>query len=137
MSWNIERHRDDQENDLSRERPNASPSCADLQILITETEISKGITAISLLVHNYSRCGGTMTKVSHLHRAFILLFLTTLSGLVYGQTTGSFLGIVTDSSGASIAGAYVTITETRTNTERVITTDAAGRFVANALQTGT
>jgi len=78
-----------------------------------------------------------MTKVSHLHRAFILLFLTTLSGLVYGQTTGSFLGIVTDSSGASIAGAYVTITETRTNTERVITTDAAGRFVANALQTGT
>jgi hypothetical protein len=78
-----------------------------------------------------------MMKGSHRRRVAVLLFATMLSGLVHAQTSGSFSGIVTDSSGASIAGASVTITETRTNSERTLTTDSAGRFSANVMQAGT
>jgi hypothetical protein len=72
-----------------------------------------------------------------LRRVVLLLSVTTLSGLVHAQTSGSFSGTVTDSSGASIAGASITITETTTNAERVLTTDSVGRFVANVIQAGT
>jgi hypothetical protein len=56
--------------------------------------------------------------------------------LVHAQATGSILGNVVDSSGGAIPGGAVTITETRTNTTRALTTDSAGRFVANLLQLG-
>ncbi|HEY1656721.1 MAG TPA: carboxypeptidase regulatory-like domain-containing protein [Candidatus Sulfotelmatobacter sp.] len=69
--------------------------------------------------------------------ASLLLYLALFSPLVHAQSTGSIVGTVTDSSGASVAGASVTITETRTNTQRVLITDADGRFVANVMQVGT
>lgn len=56
--------------------------------------------------------------------------------LVHAQASGSILGNVVDSSGGAIPGGAVTITETRTNTTRALTTDSAGRFVANLLQLG-
>ncbi|MBV8475202.1 MAG: carboxypeptidase regulatory-like domain-containing protein, partial [Acidobacteria bacterium] len=65
-----------------------------------------------------------------------ILYLTMSSSLVSAQSTGSILGSVVDSSGAAIAGASVTITETGTNTRRVLTTDNSGRFVANVMQIG-
>jgi hypothetical protein len=70
-------------------------------------------------------------------QASLLLYLVLFSALVRAQSTGSITGSVADSSGASITGASVTITETRTNTQRVLVTDANGRFVANVLQVGT
>src|SRR5579862_1390949 len=45
-------------------------------------------------------------------------------------------GVVQDSSGAPIAGAQVKLTQTATQQERVITTDAAGRYVAPELPVG-
>src|SRR5580700_2865155 len=67
----------------------------------------------------------------------VLLFLSiALPHMIVAQSTGSILGTVTDASGGAIASAAVTITETRTNTTRALTTDSAGRFVANLLQLG-
>lgn len=70
---------------------------------------------------------------------FILLsaFCILLPSLLKAQATGSILGNVADSSGGSIPGASVTITETGTNTQRVLTTDSGGRYVANVLPLGT
>ncbi len=42
--------------------------------------------------------------------------------------TGSVVGVVTDPSGAAIAGAAVTITDKATNAERKTTTNAAGQY---------
>jgi hypothetical protein len=69
--------------------------------------------------------------------ALLSLCLIAFPALLQAQSTGSIVGNVTDSSGGSIAGATVTITETGTNTQRVLTTDTAGRYVANVLQLGT
>ncbi len=55
-----------------------------------------------------------------------------------GQTvTGRILGTVTDSSGAAIRGAAVTITDTQRGTTRNLTSDDSGAYVAPNLLPGT
>lgn len=51
------------------------------------------------------------------------------------QTTSDLRGVVTDDSGAPIAGANVSVTDTRTGTTRTATTDSQGRFSARNLST--
>lgn len=63
--------------------------------------------------------------------------LLLLSGNASAQATGSIAGNVVDAAGAAIPGASVTITETGTGTSRALTTDSAGRFLANLLPIGT
>jgi len=53
--------------------------------------------------------------------------------LTYGQATGSFLGTVTDKSGAAISGATVTVTSQSTGATRDTKTDDAGRYTVNLL----
>jgi hypothetical protein len=53
--------------------------------------------------------------------------------LAYGQATGSFLGTVTDKSGAAISGATVTVTSQGTGVTRDAKTDDAGRYIVNLL----
>lgn len=50
---------------------------------------------------------------------------------------GRILGKVTDPSGAVVAGATVTVTNTGTNVSRTLTTDSSGAWVAAALNPGT
>ena len=76
-------------------------------------------------------------KRAYLLLALLSVFSIFLPSPLRAQSTGSILGNVTDSSGGSVVGATVTITETGTNTQRVLTTDTAGRYVANVLQLGT
>jgi Carboxypeptidase regulatory-like domain/TonB-dependent Receptor Plug Domain len=85
---------------------------------------------------SFQNIEGTIMKGSYFGRTVLFLHLTILSCFVHAQSTGSILGTVADASGASISGASVTITETRTNTQRVLTTDSAGRYLANVLQVG-
>jgi hypothetical protein len=60
-----------------------------------------------------------------------------LGGLLRAQiATGSILGAVTDSSGASIPGATVTITNKATGVPRALTTNAQGLYNAPALPAG-
>jgi outer membrane receptor for ferrienterochelin and colicin len=52
------------------------------------------------------------------------------------QITTSITGQVTNESGAPVAGALVTVTDTRTGASRQMTTDSSGLFTANNLTTG-
>jgi len=53
------------------------------------------------------------------------------------ETTGSISGTITDSSGAAIKGATVTITNTERNQNvRVLSTNAAGFYTASSLPIG-
>ena len=57
---------------------------------------------------------------------------------VFSQgSTGTIQGGVFDSSGGSIAGAQVTVTDVARGTTRTLTTDEAGQFVAPNLAAGT
>lgn len=51
-------------------------------------------------------------------------------------TTGSISGFVTDSTGAALPGATVTVLHVDTGQTRVLVTDAAGRYRAQALDPG-
>jgi hypothetical protein len=68
--------------------------------------------------------------------AVLLLSFAFVPCLMLAQSTGSIVGTVVDSSGGTIVGASVTVTETGTNTARSLVTDSAGRFVANVLPLG-
>ena len=69
----------------------------------------------------------------------VSLLLTIFLGCfpAFSQTvTGRILGTVTDSTGAAIRGAAVTITDTQRGTTRNLTTDEAGTYVAPNLVPG-
>lgn len=55
---------------------------------------------------------------------------------VYGQATGTILGVVKDVSGSVISGATVSITEQNTSTSRQVKTDDSGRYIANLMPVG-
>jgi hypothetical protein len=103
---------------------------------MVDKNIDLAIKSCASAFESFQNIEGHTMKGSYFARTLLFLHLTILSCLVHAQSTGSILGSVSDSSGASISGASVTITETRTNTQRVLTTDSAGRFVANVMQVG-
>src|ERR1700690_997896 len=72
-------------------------------------------------------------------RSLVTLTLILLAVAVcFGQTfTGTILGIVNDSSGATVAGARASILETETNLRRQTTSDKNGNFELPLLQPGT
>src|SRR5437667_6016811 len=70
--------------------------------------------------------------------AFLLLaFAGRPSPLAAQVLYGSFVGTVTDATGAAIPGAAVTITHTETGTSRDATTDASGAYNFPTVQSGT
>src|ERR1700752_246252 len=66
------------------------------------------------------------------------VFLLGASLMVNAQVeSGKIVGTVKDASGAILAGAQVTVTETQTNAETKIITNSAGEYVATELKRGT
>lgn len=66
---------------------------------------------------------------------FLLIVLSlVLAGAAYGQTS-SIHGVVEDTAKAPIAGAVVVVRNKRTGLERVVETDAAGKFAVAGLST--
>ncbi len=57
----------------------------------------------------------------------------SLSPLLFGQTTGSISGTVTDKTGSVVAGATVTITSQATGVVREAKTDGSGHYVLTLL----
>ena len=57
-------------------------------------------------------------------------------GVLYGQATGSISGTISDSTGAPVAGAKVTITAPATGTTRDAATDGNGHYVVPLLGVG-
>lgn len=76
---------------------------------------------------------------SSLHISFAILALLAIAAVsVFGQAiTGSIVGNVTDASGAAVAGAKITITETSTGISRTAISNAEGGYVMPYLQPGT
>ena len=68
----------------------------------------------------------------------IVLLLPLLPAFLYSQaTTGTILGKVSDSSGAIIAGAVITVTSTATGERRSTKTNDLGEYVLPGLPVGT
>lgn len=65
-----------------------------------------------------------------------ILVLSVFQGRIWAQATAQIHGTVTDSSGAVIAEAQVTATDTATGLARTVTTGATGAFVLTNLQPG-
>ncbi len=76
-------------------------------------------------------CNRQRTSVS------LCLFLFLAIGLTWASIAGSISGIVTDSSGAVVAGAKVIATDTQTGVQTTVTTDAKGFYSLPALPVGT
>ncbi|HEY0704938.1 MAG TPA: carboxypeptidase regulatory-like domain-containing protein [Candidatus Acidoferrales bacterium] len=66
----------------------------------------------------------------------LLVALLCLSGAAFAQDTGTFTGTVHDSTGASVAGAEVTIANSAIGVSKVVTTNADGDWVVPYLPTG-
>ena len=67
----------------------------------------------------------------------ILAALVSFTAAALGQTSmGRILGTVTDTTGAIVRGAEVTITNTATGVVREVTTTSAGDYVAPDLEPG-
>ena len=80
-----------------------------------------------------SRVTGAVKSISLAALLMCLLALTAFGQ----QTTGSLGGIVSDPSGAVVAGATVTAVNTATGAERSAVSSSTGTFDFQALQPGT
>ncbi|MEM9014789.1 MAG: TonB-dependent receptor [Pseudomonadota bacterium] len=65
--------------------------------------------------------------------ALTTAFATVSTPVLAQQTTSDIRGVVTDQSGAPVAGATVTIVDRRTGATRTVSTDGGGRFNAQNL----
>ena len=73
-------------------------------------------------------------------RLGLLTALVTAPASLHAQaqaTTGVIRGVVSDSTGGPLTGAQVSLVNTETNAERVLTTNERGVFVATLLRVGT
>src|SRR5271168_2229304 len=63
-------------------------------------------------------------------------FVSTLPPTAYAQTnvTGALSGVVTDASGAVVPGAKVIVTDTATNAQQTVLTNAEGRYTVGLLK---
>src|SRR5882757_3793176 len=69
--------------------------------------------------------------------SLVFLFTMAVSQSTFGQgITGSITGTVTDSSGASIVGATVTVRQIDTNSIRTVTTSGVGSYTVTQLGPG-
>ncbi|MEK6398613.1 MAG: carboxypeptidase-like regulatory domain-containing protein, partial [Terriglobus sp.] len=70
--------------------------------------------------------------------AYLALAAVTISTSLHAQVVGSTIhGVVTDASGAAVAGATVIVRNEDTGTERHLLSDAAGRYAAPSVAVGT
>ena len=67
----------------------------------------------------------------------LAVVVSLFSARAHAQAVGSINGVVVDASGASVAGAQVTVTNQGTNVDRATTTDSAGYFSVTLLPIGT
>ena len=65
-----------------------------------------------------------------------LVLLSSLAGLLFGQTGAGISGLVADQTGAGLAGAAVTVRNAETGAVRAVVTDKAGRYAVPALAVG-
>jgi hypothetical protein len=67
------------------------------------------------------------------YTSFVCALLLSFCSILHAQATGSISGTVTDSTGAPVAGAKVTVTVPATGSTREAVTDSNGHYVAPLL----
>jgi hypothetical protein len=72
-----------------------------------------------------------------LHAGLCVALLLCISLPMAAQTFGDITGSVTDSTGAIVAGASVTVTNTATGIQRVVQTNEVGNYSVPFLNPGT
>jgi hypothetical protein len=70
------------------------------------------------------------------HLLVVVTCTPTLTAAAQSGPTGTLAGVVTDSSGAVVAGASLTVTHIGKGYKRLLSTDGEGRFRATALEVG-
>ena len=79
-----------------------------------------------------------MTVLSSIRAHKIALFAGFFfSVIAFGQSTGAIQGTVTDSSGAAVPNAAVSVSNTAQGVQRALVTDSAGIYFAPSLPVGT
>ncbi len=68
--------------------------------------------------------------------AVLCLFLGSASAFAQTGSTGTLVGVVTDSTGAAVAGATVEVTDSGTQKVRTVTTNSDGGFIVPLLDFG-
>src|SRR5207244_9758359 len=81
--------------------------------------------------------GAWRTKVKRAVLGLVIAAWMLPVVLAAQAVTGTIIGLITDSTGAVMPGATVTLTNTGTGLVRVIVTDANGEYTAPSLPTGT
>ena len=78
-----------------------------------------------------------MTCKHGLARLALIVFISiTLAATSFGQTPGSFTGLVTDEQGGALPGAIVTAVHVPTGLRQEATTGRDGRYVLSNLRSG-
>src|SRR5690349_15997342 len=73
--------------------------------------------------------GRTMPRKSHFQKLALTLFCLVISMPLFAQSDwGNITGVVTDQSGAVLAGAEVTILSMATNTGKTTTSNSSGQY---------
>jgi Carboxypeptidase regulatory-like domain len=67
----------------------------------------------------------------------LVVFLAAAAASLFGQSTGTIQGTVTDASGALVSGATVTVHSAQKGLDRTVTSDSAGNYAVPALLPGT
>src|SRR5882672_3639369 len=80
--------------------------------------------------------GWTVHKMASRIRLSVLGLLTFFSAVAYAQDTASLTGTVRDKSGAAIPGVDLVLRNVATGTDRQLTTNTDGEYLAAALQPG-
>ncbi len=81
--------------------------------------------------------GGKTTMNRNYYQVVVIVTLAFLSGAaVFGQTTAQLTGLVTDSTGAVIPEAQVTVSNQQTGIEREVRSGAAGSYTVPFLPPG-
>jgi len=95
--------------------------------------------ALGGMVNSFQEAVVQLINAKHA-RALLVIILVGLAGsglLAYGQgTSASLTGNVTDPSGAAVAGATVTITNTGTGLTQSVKTDSVGTYLLRPLPIG-
>ncbi|PYQ97236.1 MAG: hypothetical protein DMF96_15475 [Acidobacteria bacterium] len=80
--------------------------------------------------------GAWRTKVKRAVLGLIIAASLLPGSLAAQAVTGTIIGVITDSSGAVMPGASVTLTNTGTGLTRIVITDSNGEYTAPSLPTG-
>jgi len=72
-----------------------------------------------------------------IQRLISLALLAAFCAILLAQQNSNIVGLVQDPSGAGVADATVTLTETQTNARRIARTNSIGEYNASSLPPGT